>query len=78
MCTCMHFEHVGVLCRHIFSVMRYYNLEKIPERYILKRWCRDIIPPELLRRRFKNSQMNGKVDRAAIDIFQLLITLSHF
>nr|KAJ0211094.1 hypothetical protein LSAT_V11C400226650 [Lactuca sativa] len=21
MCTCMHFEHVGVLCRHIFSVM---------------------------------------------------------
>nr|KAJ0222460.1 hypothetical protein LSAT_V11C200058030 [Lactuca sativa] len=75
LCTCMQLKHVGVLCRHIFSVMRYYNFEKIPERYILKRWCREIIPPELLRRRFKNSQMDGKVDKAAIGIFS---TVDHY
>nr|KAJ0205150.1 hypothetical protein LSAT_V11C500244200 [Lactuca sativa] len=30
-CTCMHFEHVGLLCRHIFC---------ISENYIMRRWHR--------------------------------------
>lgn len=58
--TCMHFEHVRILCRHIFCVFKFYGIEKIPEKYILKRWRRDVIPTELLKRRFNSS---STVDR---------------
>ncbi|XP_052625884.1 protein FAR1-RELATED SEQUENCE 6-like [Lactuca sativa] len=68
-CTCMHFEHVGILCRHIFCVFKFYGIEQIPEKYILKRWHRDVIPTELLKRRFNNSFDDSNSDMTAIDIF---------
>nr|KAJ0207255.1 hypothetical protein LSAT_V11C500254150 [Lactuca sativa] len=68
-CTCMHFEHVGILCRHIFCVFKFYGIEQIPEKYILKCWRRDVIPTELLKRRFNNSFDDSNSDMTAIDIF---------
>ncbi|XP_023745083.1 uncharacterized protein LOC111893252 [Lactuca sativa] len=68
-CTCMHFEHVAILCRHIFCVFKFYGIEKIPEKYILKRWRRDVIPIELLKRRFNSSFDDSNSDMTAIDIF---------
>ncbi|KAL7615787.1 hypothetical protein Lser_V15G02392 [Lactuca serriola] len=68
-CTCMHFEHLGILCRHIFCVFKFYGIEQIPEKYILKRWRRDVIPTELLKRRFTNSFADSTSDMTAIDIF---------
>ncbi|XP_052621238.1 protein FAR1-RELATED SEQUENCE 6-like [Lactuca sativa] len=68
-CTCMHFEHLGILCRHMFCVFKFYGIEQIPEKYILKRWRRDVIPTELLKRRFTNSFADSTSDMTAIDIF---------
>ncbi|XP_052624836.1 uncharacterized protein LOC128132354 [Lactuca sativa] len=48
--TCMHFEHVRILCRHIFCVFKFYSIEQILEEYIMKRWRRDVVPTELLKR----------------------------
>ncbi|XP_023758862.2 protein FAR1-RELATED SEQUENCE 5-like [Lactuca sativa] len=74
-CTCMHFEHVGILCRHIFCVFKYYGIEQLPEKYILKRWRRDVIPTELLRRWFTNSFDDSNSNMTAIDIFN---TVDHY
>nr|KAJ0209413.1 hypothetical protein LSAT_V11C400201630 [Lactuca sativa] len=71
-CICMHFEHVGILCRHIFCVFKFYGIEQIPEKYILKRWRRDVIPTELLKRRFTNSFEDSNSDMTAIDIFSTI------
>ncbi|XP_023772445.2 protein FAR1-RELATED SEQUENCE 5-like [Lactuca sativa] len=76
-CTCMHFEHLGILCRHIFCVFKFYGIEQIPEKYILKRWRRDVIPTELLKRRFNNSFDDSTSDMTAIDIFFQLLTVVH-
>ena len=65
----MHFEHLGILCRHIFCVFKFYGIEQIPEKYILKRWRRDVIPTELLKRRFNSSFDDSNSDMTAIDIF---------
>ncbi|GKE58214.1 zinc finger, SWIM-type containing protein [Tanacetum coccineum] len=48
-CTCRHFLRYGFLCRHVFCVLKNCNIEVIPERYILRRWRRDLIPPALRR-----------------------------
>ncbi|GJT03476.1 zinc finger, SWIM-type containing protein [Tanacetum coccineum] len=59
-CTCRHFLGYGFLCRHVFCVLKNCNIEVIPERYILRRWRRDLIPPALRR----NTNRYGEKDEA--------------
>lgn len=49
-CSCRHFARYGFLCRHIFCVFKNRDIEVIPNQYILRRWTRDIIPPDLRRK----------------------------
>ncbi|KAK1365826.1 hypothetical protein POM88_041387 [Heracleum sosnowskyi] len=42
-CSCAKFENVGLLCRHILYLMKQiFDLESIPERYILERWTLNV------------------------------------
>ena len=50
-CSCMNFARFGYLCRHIFCVMKGKGIEVIPEKYILRRWKRDILPPDVRKRK---------------------------
>ena len=59
----------------MFCVFKFYGIEQIPEKYILKRWRRDVIPTELLKRRFNNSFDDSTSDMTAIDIFFQLLTV---
>nr|GFA60068.1 hypothetical protein [Tanacetum cinerariifolium] len=43
------------LCRHILCVLKENGLEAIPDKYILKRWTRDLLPPHIR----KKKQMFG-------------------
>ncbi|XP_023740620.2 protein FAR1-RELATED SEQUENCE 5-like [Lactuca sativa] len=47
-CSCNHFIRTGILCRHIFVVLKNNHIEEIPEQYILRRWRRDAISSHLL------------------------------
>ncbi|KAL4575093.1 hypothetical protein LXL04_021934 [Taraxacum kok-saghyz] len=40
-CTCKNFEFVGILCRHILSVLIYKGCFKIPSNYWPSRWSRE-------------------------------------
>ncbi|XP_023766204.2 protein FAR1-RELATED SEQUENCE 4-like [Lactuca sativa] len=42
-CSCEHFKCMGILCRHAFRIMMRCGVKEIPERYILKRWRKDVI-----------------------------------
>ncbi|CAH9113656.1 unnamed protein product [Cuscuta europaea] len=43
LCSCKHFERIGILCRHIFFVLKDKKVNAIPDRYVLHRWCKDSI-----------------------------------
>ncbi|PWA81226.1 FAR1 DNA binding domain-containing protein [Artemisia annua] len=62
-CTCRHFARFGFLCRHIFCVFKNRDINVIPEQYILRRWTRDIIPPELRRKRNIYGEKNVEIER---------------
>ncbi|GJS76862.1 FAR1-related sequence 5-like protein [Tanacetum coccineum] len=51
LCSCMNFARFGFLCRHIFCVLKGNGVEVIPDKYILKRWKRDILPPHIRRKK---------------------------
>jgi hypothetical protein len=37
-CTCKKFETTGILCSHAINALDLKNFDRIPERYVLKRW----------------------------------------
>ncbi|XP_021971368.1 protein FAR1-RELATED SEQUENCE 6-like [Helianthus annuus] len=43
-CTCLGFTRIGYLCRHVFCIFRYHQIERIPSQYIIPRWKRDALP----------------------------------
>ncbi|XP_052622359.1 protein FAR1-RELATED SEQUENCE 5-like [Lactuca sativa] len=55
-CSCEHFKRMGVLCRHAFTIMMRCGVKEIPERYILKRWRKDVISRNY---RFSSVQSNS-------------------
>jgi hypothetical protein len=39
-CSCKRFASMGILCSHALNALGLKNLDKIPERYVLKRWTK--------------------------------------
>ncbi|GJR65430.1 FAR1-related sequence 5-like protein [Tanacetum coccineum] len=62
-CTCRNFLRYGFLCRHIFCVFKNREINVIPKQYILRRWTRDIIPPDLRRQKNRYGEKNVTIER---------------
>ncbi|GJY74453.1 FAR1 DNA binding domain, zinc finger, SWIM-type, MULE transposase domain containing protein [Tanacetum coccineum] len=62
-CTCRHFLRYGFLCRHVFCVLKNRDIEVILEKYILRRWRRDIIPPALRRNANRYGEKNETIEK---------------
>ncbi|XP_021971762.1 protein FAR1-RELATED SEQUENCE 5-like [Helianthus annuus] len=43
-CNCNRFEQFGLLCSHIFCVLRILDVREFPKQYILRRWMREAVP----------------------------------
>ncbi|KAK9084499.1 hypothetical protein Syun_031498 [Stephania yunnanensis] len=42
-CNCRKFDFCGLLCKHIFEVMKIKNITRVHERCILRRWRKDVL-----------------------------------
>ncbi|KAK9086690.1 hypothetical protein Syun_029084 [Stephania yunnanensis] len=42
-CNCRKFDFCGLLCKHIFEVMKIKNITRVHERYILRRLRKDVL-----------------------------------
>ncbi|GKB90695.1 protein SAWADEE homeodomain homolog 1 [Tanacetum coccineum] len=41
---CKHYEAYGLLCRHIFYVLRMNSIKEFPQKYLNKRWLKNAKP----------------------------------
>ncbi|GMP54267.1 hypothetical protein CsSME_00019488 [Camellia sinensis var. sinensis] len=41
-CNCRLFEYRGILCRHQIVVFIHRKVDQIPDKYILKRWFKNV------------------------------------
>ncbi|PWA41730.1 FAR1 DNA binding domain, Zinc finger, SWIM-type, MULE transposase domain, FHY3/FAR1 family [Artemisia annua] len=71
-CCCQLFVRCGILCHHIFCVFKNCNVLKVPDQYILKRWTRDLIPPDLRRQKARYGQENEEIEKLAIEASSLV------
>ncbi|GKC99198.1 FAR1-related sequence 5-like protein [Tanacetum coccineum] len=49
--------------KHIFCVFKNRDIKVIPKQYILRRWTRDIIPPDLRRKENRYGEKNVNIQR---------------
>nr|GEY73680.1 protein FAR1-related sequence 5-like [Tanacetum cinerariifolium] len=59
----MERQRYGFLCRHILCVFKNHDINVIPKQYILRRWTKDIIPPDLRRQRNRYGEKNLTIER---------------
>jgi hypothetical protein len=43
-CSCRRFEQFGLLCRHVFYILKMLDIREFPKQYILRRWTREAVP----------------------------------
>ncbi|KVI10707.1 FAR1 DNA binding domain-containing protein, partial [Cynara cardunculus var. scolymus] len=75
-CSCNHFVRNGILCRHAFKVMLNSEVQSIPEKYILPRWRRELVPIELMSARVRYGEMDVEKQaliNQAISMFDVII-----
>ncbi|KAJ0536891.1 putative Zinc finger, SWIM-type, FHY3/FAR1 family [Helianthus annuus] len=49
-CSCLNMVRVGYICRHIFFVLRVLGVHEISDKYVLRRWKRDALPADILKK----------------------------
>lgn len=71
-CSCMIFEHFGLLCRHILCILRSRFIDKIPFKYLLRRWQKNIIHAEELKRTYSIGDSSSGCEKIVQDIYSIL------
>ncbi|KAJ4964663.1 hypothetical protein NE237_016512 [Protea cynaroides] len=66
-CSCMAFEHNGILCRHAITVLQRNNCFQTPDQYLLHRWCRE----SLTQLPIVDGELDGHKER--LDHLQVLV-----
>ncbi|XP_035835860.1 protein FAR1-RELATED SEQUENCE 1-like [Helianthus annuus] len=46
-CSCLRFEQYGLLCKYIYFLFKMFGVKEIPNKYVMKRWTKDVVPNEL-------------------------------
>ena len=46
-CSCLRFERYRLLCKHIYFLFKMFGVKEIPNKYVTKRWTKDVVPNEL-------------------------------
>ena len=62
-CSCAFYIRNGFLCRHALKVLINDECESIPDEYIMRRWRRDLIPPQWIPARARYGEMDVEKER---------------
>ncbi|XP_022014771.1 protein FAR1-RELATED SEQUENCE 5-like [Helianthus annuus] len=46
-CSCRRFEQYRLLCKHIYFVFKMFKVKEIPNKYVMRRKTKDVVPNDL-------------------------------
>ncbi|GKC06044.1 FAR1-related sequence 5-like protein, partial [Tanacetum coccineum] len=76
-CRCQLFVISGILCRHIFCVFKNFKVSCILDQYILRRWTKDLIPPDLRNKKNRYGEKNEAIEKLAMEAYFILDSCVH-
>ncbi|GJX02611.1 FAR1 DNA binding domain, zinc finger, SWIM-type, MULE transposase domain containing protein [Tanacetum coccineum] len=66
-CSCQLFVRSRILCQKIFCVFKKFKVSCIPDRYILRHWTKDLIPPDLRNKKNCYGEKNEAIKKLAME-----------
>ncbi|GJX42033.1 RNA-directed DNA polymerase, eukaryota [Tanacetum coccineum] len=71
------FVRFGILCRHIFYVFKNFKVSCIPDQYILRRWTKDLILPDLRNPKNRYDEKNEAIEKLIMEASIILDSCVH-
>ncbi|XP_024964557.1 protein FAR1-RELATED SEQUENCE 5-like, partial [Cynara cardunculus var. scolymus] len=68
-CDCNLFTRNGYLCRHAFKVLINDEVERIPEKYVLRRWKRELVPVQIQSARVRYGEVNVEKEKSISELY---------
>ncbi|XP_024996779.1 protein FAR1-RELATED SEQUENCE 5-like [Cynara cardunculus var. scolymus] len=68
-CDCNLFTRNRYLCRHAFKVLINDEVECILEKYILRRWKRQLVPVQIQSARVRYGEVDAEKDKCILDVY---------
>ncbi|XP_024969632.1 protein FAR1-RELATED SEQUENCE 5-like [Cynara cardunculus var. scolymus] len=68
-CDCNLFTHNEYLCRHAFKVLINDEVESILEKYVLRRWKRQLVPVQIQSARVRYGELDAEKEECIIDVY---------
>ncbi|GKD32708.1 FAR1 DNA binding domain, zinc finger, SWIM-type, MULE transposase domain containing protein, partial [Tanacetum coccineum] len=76
-CCCQLFVRSGILYRHIFCVFKNFKVSCILDQYILRRWTKDLILPDLRNKKNRYGEKNETIEKLAMEASIILDSCVH-
>ena len=61
-CSCLKYECYGLLCRHIFYVLRLSKVFHFPRKYLQRRWSKYALPKKIVSRPMDVASLSNPVE----------------
>ena len=68
-CECNFFVRNGYLCRHTLKVLVNHNVETIPEKYVLRRWIRELVPVHIQSAAVRYREVDSEKEKLLRDVY---------
>lgn len=68
----MGYTRIGLLCRHVFCVYRFRGIQKIPDKYIAKRWKKDALPNMVFNIKYRYGVDNSDNFKLRAEVLELV------
>ncbi|XP_024963894.1 protein FAR1-RELATED SEQUENCE 5-like [Cynara cardunculus var. scolymus] len=74
-CDCNLFTRNGYLCHHAFKVLINDEVECIPEKYVLRRWKRELVPVQIQSARVRYGEVNTEKEKLGRNLDKFMVDI---
>ncbi|KAJ9545236.1 hypothetical protein OSB04_024943 [Centaurea solstitialis] len=71
-CSCNFFTRNGFLCRHCFKVLINENVEFIPDRYVMRRWMRGLVPAQIVSAKVRYGEVDTEKEALFVKVYSVV------
>ncbi|XP_074298116.1 protein FAR1-RELATED SEQUENCE 3-like [Silene latifolia] len=61
-CSCCLYQPMGMLCKHVIWVLKHKNIRRIPDKYILNIWTKNVLMKPVIDKHGNKMEEVGKSD----------------
>ena len=71
-CECNYFVRIGMLCCHALRVLVNEQVDQIPEKYVVRRWRRALVPVQTQSAKVRYCEIDGEKEGVMSGVYSVV------